>query len=273
MSTGLRGHLSLVCGLDNRGISTITEQSFRAPMHISKPHLDGGALVLNVLNPTAGLLAGDEITCEVHVKTRARLVLTTPSANRAHRMPTGMAVVKQKFSVDEAAALEIWPEVFIPQRETCYMQSTQVDIRDDGELMFWELLAPGRVASGEVFRYRQLDWSTEIRLNEQLIIRERYRLVPEEASVKSWRAAFPTGYYASGIIISPLLSATAPFWEEIHAMHTASTWVGCSSLAAGGGTIRVLASDSVALRQVLHEIRQRLYCALGRPVPTLRRVG
>jgi urease accessory protein len=242
-------------------------------MHISKPHLDGGALVLNVLNPTAGLLAGDEIASDVRVDAGARLVLTMPSASRAHRMRNGRAAVKQKFSIAGGSALEIWPELFIPQCDTRYAQTTHVDIRDDGELMFWELLAPGRVASGEAFRYSELVWSTEVRLNERLILRERFALVPGEASVETWRAVFPTGYYASGIIISPLLSATASVWGEIHNLHSATAWVGCSSLTAGGGTIRVLASDSVALRHILHEIRQRLYCALGRPVPALRRIG
>ena len=242
-------------------------------MHISKPHLDGGALVLNVLNPTAGLLSGDEIASDVRVDTGARLVLTTPSANRAHRMQTGRAAVTQRFHVAGGASLETWPELFIPQCKTRYSQTTQVDIRDDGELMFWELLAPGRVASGEAFRYSELDWSTEVRLNERLILRERFALVPGEASVETWRAVFPTGYYASGIIISPLLSATASVWGQIHTLHSPTAWIGCSSLTAGGGTIRVLASDSVELRKVLREVRLRLYSALGRTVPALRRVG
>ena len=56
---GLAGHLELVCDVDSRGWTRLGHQSFRAPYHLSKPHHDAGALVLNVVNPTAGLLEGD----------------------------------------------------------------------------------------------------------------------------------------------------------------------------------------------------------------------
>ena len=44
-------------------------------MHLSKPHHDAETLVLNVVNPTAGLLEGDEIDCRVDVQSGARLLL------------------------------------------------------------------------------------------------------------------------------------------------------------------------------------------------------
>ena len=57
-----RGHLHLVCAADAARAQLIcASQSFRAPIHLSKPHLDEGVLVVNVVNPTAGLLAGDRI--------------------------------------------------------------------------------------------------------------------------------------------------------------------------------------------------------------------
>ena len=81
----MRGHLHLLCGLDDRGESSLRRQSFRAPMHISKSFTEAGTLVVNVVNPTAGILEGDFIEVEVAVETGARLLLTSPSASRSHR--------------------------------------------------------------------------------------------------------------------------------------------------------------------------------------------
>ena len=67
---GIRGHLRLVCGPDSRGLPSLREQSFRAPIHLSKPHLDAGTLVVNVVNPTAGLLQDDRIHQDAYVEKR-----------------------------------------------------------------------------------------------------------------------------------------------------------------------------------------------------------
>lgn len=150
---GLTGHLELTCGVDSRGTSAIRELSFRAPFHVSKPHRDQKALVVNVVNPTAGLLAGDQIRMDVEVETGGRLVLTTPSAARVYRTNAGSAVSVQSFFVGSSASLEVWPELFIPQAGAAYRQTTRISVRSGGELLFFESIAPGRVASGETFEY------------------------------------------------------------------------------------------------------------------------
>src|SRR4051812_39097966 len=150
---GLEGHLRLVCGLDSRGRSHLRRQSFRAPMHISKPHEEHGTLIVNVVSPTAGLLDGDLVECDIAVEPGARLLLTSPSASRAHCMRSGKARLLQKFHVGHDASLDVWPEIFIPQGGTRYHQQTTVNVDPGGELLFSEMLAPGRVASGEAFAY------------------------------------------------------------------------------------------------------------------------
>jgi urease accessory protein len=96
-------------------------------MHLSKPHFDADALVVNVVNPTAGLLEGDRIACRVEVETGARLLLTTPSASRAHRMNNGRAELVQQMRVAAGGFLEFWPELFIPQKGTRYSQRTELN--------------------------------------------------------------------------------------------------------------------------------------------------
>jgi urease accessory protein len=273
LNAGLTGHLRLVCGLDARGQSSIRQQSFRAPIHLSKPHTDAGTLVVNVVNPTAGLLAGDRIECSVKVEEAARLLLTTPSASRAHCMPSGRATVHQEFRVATSASFENWPELLIPQAGARYSQVTRIDVADGGELMFWELLAPGRVASGEAFRFVELDWSTTVHHAGRCALRERYRIVPGEPSVDAWRDCYSEGYYASGILFLPGISAESPLWRAIHDLQTAGITLGVSALAGDGWTIRLLTQDSILLRKTLSEIRRLVYGTVGRPIPSVRRAG
>ena len=54
------GHLSLLAAVRNHGRTVLARQSFRAPFHLSKPYWDADsrALLVQVVNPTAGILAG-----------------------------------------------------------------------------------------------------------------------------------------------------------------------------------------------------------------------
>lgn len=268
---GLSGHLRLVCGVDERGLTYLREQSFCAPVHLSKPHHEEGALVVNIVNPTAGLLAGDRIDYDVAVESGARVLLTAPSASRAHRIVDGDARVRQEFRVASGGSLENWPEMFIPQGGARYRQRTTVRVEEGGEVLLIEMIAPGRTASGEVFAFTELDWETEIFLGDTKIARERYVLLPQSSTIGALRTQFPEAYYASCFVVSPHLRADAECWRRIHEMHSDEAWVGCSGLVRGGWAIRVVAAASVALRRTVAAIREEIYSALGRRAPALRR--
>jgi urease accessory protein len=267
----LHGHLHLVCATDCEGRSYLKRQSFQAPVHLSKPHLDEGMLVVNVVNPTAGLLGGDRIDFDVSVESGARVLLTAPSASRAHRMHGARALVEQRFCVSRGAWLEVWPELFIPQGGARYGQRTAAHVEGGGEMMLIEMMAPGRAASGELFAYEDLDWETEVYLGGELIARERYALTPASPTLDAVRARFPEAYYASALVVSERLGSAIPCWQRIHDLHDDTAWVGCSVLRCGGGAIRVLASGSIALRKKVAAIRKEIYEALGMRLPALRR--
>jgi len=268
---GLQGHLHLVCAVDENGRTFIREQSFRAPVHLSKPHLEEDVLVVNIVNPTAGLLAGDRVRYDVAVETGARVLLTAPSASRAHRIVEGDARMTQEFGVASGSWLESWPEMFIPQAGARYRQQTTLRVAEGGEALLIEMIAPGRTASGEVFAFAELDWETTVFLGDVKIARERYVLTPESPALAAMRAQFAEAYYASCFVVSPHLRADAECWGRIHAMHGDDAWVGCSALVRGGWAIRVAAAGSVALRRTVSAVRGEIYAALGRKAPGLRR--
>ena len=271
---GVRGHLHLVCALDSRELSILREQSFRAPIHLSKPHLDQGTLVLNVVSPTAGLFEDDRIEQDVTVQSGARLLLTSPSASRAHRVRDGWAALSQTFRVESGGALEVLPELFIPQAGACYRQATQLNVSENGELLFWESLAPGRVASGEIFRYTGLDWHTDLAVSGRSILRERYSLRPGSDSLRALQRIFPTAYYGSVLAVSPRLIPSMACRETILGLQSPTLWIGASPLGNGSAwAIKWLAADALQHRATATKVRACLYHTLGREAPDLRRIS
>ena len=258
----LNGQLDLVCSADEQSRSFIGSQSFRAPFHLSKPYWDEHALLVQIVNPTAGVLAGDVLSSRVKVESGARLLLTTPSANRIHAMPSGCASLEQHFSVADGAWLEVMPELFIPQSQCRYRQRTVIEVVAGGELFFVETLAPGRVARGEVFEFTEVEWEFELRHAGNLIARERFALRPFDESTTSLRHPFPTGYYASCYVITPRISPEHEVWRAIHDLTSDVMMIGVSRLVAGGSTIKILAADSITLSRTLRAIRMLLAALL-----------
>ena len=80
----LSGNLRLVCGADPQRGTFLAEQSFSAPIHLSKSYWDGETLLVNVVNQTAGIFGGDCISTHIVVEPRARVLLSSPSAARFH---------------------------------------------------------------------------------------------------------------------------------------------------------------------------------------------
>ena len=272
--TRLAGHLELVCGVDSRGLSAVRHQSFRAPVHLIKPYLDAGVLVLNVVKPTAGLLAGDRLRVDVTVEPGASLLLTTPAATRVHAMPAGWAQTEQRFRVGAGARLEYWPELLILQGGARYRQQTTIDLAAGGELLYFETVAPGRVASGEIFAYEELRWETDLRFAGRLMARERYLIRPLEGALDALRRRFPTAYCASGLLVARELTAASVFWAQLRAWQNDDLWVGTSALSAPDAfSLKLIAADSITLRRAMQAVRAAVHHALGRSAPSLRRAG
>jgi urease accessory protein len=141
------------------------------------------------------------------------------------------------------------------------------------ELIYLETLAPGRVASGEAFAFASYRWGTDIKVADRLVHRERAFLTPDDGSIAGLRALFPASYYAGIVVISPASESwKADFLHSVSKLSDhPSIKIGASRLSAGGWSIRMLAADSLTLRENIRQLRKMIYERLDRPVPDPRR--
>ncbi len=269
--SSLSGHLDLLCEVRADGVPFISRQSFRVPIHLSKSHLDQGHLVQSIVNPTAGFFDGDQLDINIEVATGAKLVLSTPSASRVYRTRSGAAAVSvQHFSVGENASLEWIPEPFIPHAEARYVQRTRIDLEPSSSLLYFDWIAPGRVAMGEIFAYQQLRWELDLFLGGKLIARERYDLKPQDDSLEALRAKFPAAYYLS-VYAAGEMTKSWPA-EALDALTGEAVYLGHGPLPGGLQVLRALCRDSLAARKLLETLRAMLYATAEMEPPALGRL-
>jgi urease accessory protein len=265
----VKGHLHLICSRNSLGQNHLRRQSFRAPMHLSKPHDDEDTLVVNLVTPTAGVFDDDEIDYNIQVEANARLTLTTPSSSRVYRSRSGSTgKVHQHLHVGPGAFLEYFPEPFIPHSGARYHQQNSLHVDEGGSLLFFEWLSPGRVASGESFQYHELRWDTDLWFANQLVARERYSLTPAQDSVSALTMTFPHAHY-----LGCFITGIDPPHEAIDALNNADVYIGCGPLIHGGHAIKAVCNGSLAARKTLRVLREILYAAHAKKPPHLGRFG
>ena len=270
-NSGAQGHLHIEGQADAQGRTFLARQSFRAPIHLSKPHWDGNYLIINVVNPTAGLFAGDHVETIVRVRGGARAVLTTPSATRVLRQAFRQQRDCSDIVVENGGRLDVCPDMLIAHGGARYSQTTRIEVHAGGELFFTEMLAPGRTASGETFAYEQLEFSTDLIVGSRLAVREKYCLDASSQGLESLRRRFPNAYYASSLVVSHAARAEL-LQREIAALNSASVLAGGSRPGDDVYVIKLVATDSMSLRKAISKLRTLVYSHWESPEPILRKL-
>ena len=225
--------------------------------HIGKPYWDGEVLGLQLVNPTAGLFAGDRLSLDVEIGDGANAALTSPSASRYHTMPDGRADLVQNFVVGADAWIDYWPEFVIPQRDSWVRQTTQINLDESAQMVFLDRLVPGRVAHGERFAFRKLESLLQIRVGGELQVRERSVIEPAQGvwplEVPGWELCYYGAIWIAG-------TAAAPAVDRLASLTGFPDGVRCgaSLLTPTLGTVRFITSSSLLLGSVARQLRSLL---------------
>ncbi|NDC74913.1 urease accessory protein UreD [bacterium] len=248
------------------GVTTLSAQSVRAPFHLSKPYWDADTrtLLVQVVNPTAGILSGDLLESAVSVYAGASVLLTTPSATRVFRMRSEAPPASsfQCFKVAPGGWLEVLPEPLVPHRGSRFQQRTVLDVASGGGVFYADLLFPGRIAHGEAWAWERLVLELEVRSGPELFLRERLDQSADHLrSLAALAGAGEGASFGNAVFIAPeSVVDTAPTWRaQLHALQAGGVWIGASQLRGGAGwSIKFVAPDGIRLRQTLAAIRRIL---------------
>jgi urease accessory protein len=223
---------------------------------------DGAALV-HLHNVSGGLLGGDQLTLQVNLASAASVQLTTTGAARIYRCRQELSATTQRNAilVGEDALLEYVPDATIPFAGAHYVQRTSIDLAAGAGLFWWEILAPGREARGEVFAYKHFEMRTRVTALGRKIAAENICLRPAERDVGSLARLGSYRYSATFYICRVGLEPS--YWraaEDYVRGLTSSLsrpgeilW-GVSSLVAHGLVVRCLARHGRELLPGLHAI-------------------
>ena len=177
-----RVHASLALNFEydaTRGTTVLRASSQEPPLKVVRAFslADGSALV-HLHNVSGGLLGGDQLAMSLQIGARAHVQVTTTGATRIYRSRAGAPPATQRIdvSVEQSACLEYLPDPIIPFAGSRFTQNTKINLDADTGLFWWEVLAPGREARGELFTYDAVEMKTSIAALGRPIAIERVRV-------------------------------------------------------------------------------------------------
>jgi urease accessory protein len=178
----LRARLALdfeCSGLCGHTVLAATQQ--QPPLRVVRAFpLEDGAALVHLHNVSGGLLGGDALELAIRVGARAQVQVTTTGATRIYRPRPGALVATQatEISIGENALLEYIPDPLIPFAGARFAQRTKIQLASGSGLFWWEIIAPGRDASGEAFAYESIEWATDLNVNGRLVAAEHACVEP-----------------------------------------------------------------------------------------------
>ena len=243
---------------------------------------DGSALA-HLHNVSGGLLGGDRLALRVRVGPGASAQLTTTGATRIYRPreESPEATQTNEIEIGENAFVEYVPDAIIPFAGARFSQRTAMRLAPGAGLFWWEIVAPGREAHGEVFQYECVEMMMDVFAAERLIASERMRLEPKKYPLTSIARMGPYRYWATFYICRAGLNADVWLGAERRLREVAGElarpgemlW-GTSTLVADGLVVRGLGRHGRDVQTGLHAMwraaKQLLY---GREAIAPRKVN
>lgn len=260
------------------GHTTLALAEQQPPLRIVRAfHLEDGAALVHLHNLSGGVLGGDQLELVVEVGPRAHAQLTSTGATRIYRRRAGRPVAMQQVRLSVAAdgLLEFVPDPLIPFANSAYRQDTRIDLAPGSGLFWWEIVAPGREARGEVFAFDLLQTRLDLVADGRLVALERARLEPHQRPPASLARLGPYRYYVTFYVCRVGATDDWPALEE-QLRAVLQPWScpgeivwGVSSLPAHGLVVRALSRGGRAIMPGLMALWRAAKLALyGRePIP------
>jgi urease accessory protein len=163
-----------------RGSRTMLNDCYcRSPLRVSRPLATNDGVEARVLLLTSGggLLGGDRSRIEVACGVGARVYIGTVGAARL--LPSDLECTQVvTLRLESGSSLTYLPEPLIPCAGARYAQHTVVHLAADSSAVIGEIIAPGRLGSGERFAYRQLTLGTRVLRAGRLVLVDRLCFEP-----------------------------------------------------------------------------------------------
>ena len=146
---------------------------------------EAGESLVHLNNISGGVFGGDHLSLRLNWVLPAAAQITTTGSTHRPREKAADALLVNEIHLGKGAPLEYLPDSVIPFRDARFEQRKDIHLEPDATLFWWEIIAPGRLASGESFAYASMRINTCICSRGKPIYIDRLSLSPQQTKLSS----------------------------------------------------------------------------------------
>lgn len=216
-----------------------------------------------IVNTAGGMTGGDDFGIDIEVDAKARLTITTASAEKIYRSLKPETQIGVTLNVGASAALTWLPQETILFDQVRLRRTIDISLASGANLLLAEAVVFGRSAMGETVLQGSLSDRWRVRTGDRLIFAETTRLDGEIAQRLACRAVAN-----SGVAIASILKFPGNEIDVAAVRSLQNSFAGEVGVSAWNGlaVARFVAPDGAALRRDLTTVLSVL-CA--GPLPRL----
>lgn len=258
-SVGRIGELSLEYAKRD-GRTILARSHCTTPWHLLPPiYLDDTATPYTLLlNPSGGLVGGDQLSIDLQLRDDAHVIISAPSANRVYRSQGEVSVQNVDLTIGSGSVLEWFPEHTIPFAGSRFRQRLHATLEPGATLLLWDSIAAGRIARGERWAFTDLDNDIRITTASGGLLTERYRL-DQQTDLGRVGLAEEWNYVASLFVINDAMSSEV--WNRLESKvasivdeRPGLVLGGVSTPAVPGLAVKLLAKSAPDLTYMLESL-------------------
>lgn len=210
-----------------------------------------------IMSTSGGILQGDRYRMDIALSKDACAHITTQGATRIYRMERNYATQIINVDLGANSYFEFIPDQIIPYRDSRFYQTLKMRVHNSATMIYSEMVAPGRVASGESFEY-DICYMKAIGLNQvdQLRFTDIAILEPRKRNLSQLGILSDHTVVGSVYLLCPS-STVKSIKEEINSTLSLNNDViaGASILPYNSGMIvRLLGDGASALRAAIFDV-------------------
>lgn len=156
----MNSKLSLSTKLSSNGKTQLAEYFATPPFKVMtlpnySAHWENGLNAMQ-MSSSPGVLAGDVLEIDISLAKSTALSLNTQAFTRVQAMNEGESAMQTThISLAENSCLFYLPHPLVLHKDSAFKQQTQIEMGEQSELIYGEIVAIGRVLNGERFTFRQ----------------------------------------------------------------------------------------------------------------------
>jgi urease accessory protein len=238
------------------GVSFLEKSYFTPPFKVANITEDKRSpwLQLMLMNSSPGILDNDDYTVRIDIGENACLHLHTQSYQRLFDMKTGARQL-QEIRMGKDAALIYISHPSVPHENSSFINRNKIFLSDNCRLIWGDVLTCGRKLNGEIFRFSRYQSTTEIYLNNKLIVRENLLLQPLLTSPSALGQLEGYTHQASLLCLGHSIVKDG-FLDEVYDYLSSQSGIvaGVSALPTEGLVVRILGNGAEELFEHLKSI-------------------